>query len=539
MSIFSIGLSGLRAAQIALNTTSNNVSNVYTPGYNRELTILAENRVGGGSKAVEVQRQHDLFIARQLNSAVSDHSALQSYNTQISQIDNLLGDMDAGLSRMMENFFSAIQDFAGAPADPASRQGVIGTAESLTAQLRSFDSYLHDMQEGINTQITSEVVQINNTVEQIASLNNQISLARAKTGVAPNTLLNQRDHLVAELSKRIDVQVHQQDGAYNITVGNGNPLVSGKQAYQLSVVQSAADPSRTVVGYVDSAGNELELPTSTFKSGSLGGLLSFREETLDQVQNQLGQLAVSLALAFNAQHEQGIDLNGNPGQPVFSISEPIVFANSRNTGTANVSGVFSDISELKGFDYTLKFDAAADEFEVRVNGSKTVFRVPVDTASGEFIVDGVTLTVDDLSKLSDGDRFELQPTRRSATSIQSLITDPAELAGGLEAASGDNRNALALLDLQTSRIVGGNATLSQTYARIVSTVGNRSNVVQVNLQAQKSLTEQLEMVQQSESGVNLDEEAANLIRFQQFYQANAQVIQTGATILDTILGLRA
>lgn len=539
MSIFSIGLSGLRAAQIALNTTSNNVSNVYTPGYNREVTILAENRVGGGSQAVEVQRQHDLFIARQLNSAASDRSALQKYNTQISQIDNLLGDLDAGLSTMMESFFSAVQDLAGAPADPAARQGVIGTAESLTAQLRSFDGYLHDMQDGINTQLRSEVVQINNTVAQIADLNNQISLARAKTGVAPNTLLNQRDHLVAELSKRIDVRLHEQDGAYNITVGNGNPLVSGKQAYQLSTVASAADPSRTVIGYVDSAGNEMELPSSTFNSGSLGGLLAFRSETLDSVQNQLGQLAVSLALAFNDQHEQGIDLNGDPGKPFFSISNPVVFSHDRNAGTTFLGAEFGDINDLKGFDYSLKFDAGANEFEVRVLGSSTSFRVPVDTTTGEFTVDGVVLTVNDMSQLSDGDRFELQPTRRAATSMQTLITDPAELAAAEEHASGDNRNALKLLDLQTSPIVGGNATLSQSYARIVSTVGNRSNVVQVNLAAQTSLTEQLEMVQQSESGVNLDEEAANLIRYQQFYQANAQVIQTGATILDTILGLRA
>lgn len=538
MSIFSIGLAGLRAAQIALNTTSNNISNVYTPGYNRELTILEEKRVGGGSQVVEVQRQHDLFIARQLNSAVSDRSALQSYNTQISQIDNLLGDLDAGLSRMMESFFAAVQDLAGAPSDPASRQGVIGTAESLTAQLRSFDAYLHNMQEGINTQLESEVVQINNTVAQIADLNNQISLARAKTGVEPNTLLNQRDHLVAELSQYIDVQLHVQDGAYNITVGNGNPLVSGKQAYQLTTIQSAADPSRIVIGYVDSAGNELELPTTTFDSGSLGGLLSFREETLDRVQNQLGQLAVTLALAFNDQHEQGIDLNGDPGQPFFSISGPVVFSNARNTGTATVSAEFTDISDLKGFDYTLRFDSSTNEFEVRVNGTRNTFRVPL-AADGTFTVDGITLTVDDASNLSHGDRFELQPTRRAATSIRTLISDPAEVAAAQEAASGDNRNALALLELQTSKIVGGSATLSQTYARIVSTVGNRSNVVQVNLQAQTSLTEQLEMVQQAESGVNLDEEAANLIRFQQFYQANAQVIQTGATILDTILGLRA
>src|SRR5690606_29021213 len=136
---------------------------------------------------------------------------------------------------------------------------------------------------------------------------------------------------------------------------------------------------------------------------------------------QLGQLAVSLAVAFNTQHEQGVDLNGNPGKPFFNISNPVIFSNARNDGTASLSAEFSDISGLKGFDYTLKFDAATNEFEVRVVGSKTSFRVPVDTATGEFTVDGMTVTVSDMSQLSDGDRFELQPTRRAATSIQTLI----------------------------------------------------------------------------------------------------------------------
>ena len=96
----------------------------------------------------------------------------------------------------------------------------------------------------------------------------------------------------------------------------------------------------------------------------------------------------------------------------------------------------------------------------------------------------------------------------------------------------------ALHGLEDGLLVGGGATLSGAYAAIVGDVGNRTNIVQANLSAQQGLTEQLEAVQQSESGVNLDEEAANLIRYQQFYQANAKVIQTGSTIMDAILGLR-
>ncbi len=134
---------------------------------------------------------------------------------------------------------------------------------------------------------------------------------------------------------------------------------------------------------------------------------------------------------------------------------------------------------------------------------------------------GDTLSIDGVSMTFSGNPI--------AGDKLTLSSDPA---------SGDNRNALALQSLQNGGLVEGKASLSEAYASLVSDVGNRTNVVQANLSAQSVLTEQLSAVQQSESGVNLDEEAANLIRFQQFYQANAKVIQTGSTLLDTILGIR-
>ncbi len=118
------------------------------------------------------------------------------------------------------------------------------------------------------------------------------------------------------------------------------------------------------------------------------------------------------------------------------------------------------------------------------------------------------------------------------------IADGDKIAAGTEASSGDNRNALALQNLQAESIVGASATVTGAYASIVSDVGNRTNITQVNLDARQGLTDQLRAVQQSESGVNLDEEAANLIRYQQYYQANARVIDTAGTLMDTILNLR-
>lgn len=539
MSIFSIGVSGLNAAQVALSTTSNNITNVYTDGYNRQTTLLGESGVGNGVQVEGVQRQFNQFVATQLNQATSNSSALDTYETQIAQIDNLLADSEAGLAPLLQSFFSSLQDLASAPSDPAARQGLIGTADTLTAQFRAFDGYLDDMQQSANGQIGDVVFQINNTAEQIAMLNREISLAKAKTGEAPNSLLDQRDQLVAELSTMVDVELSIQDGGtYNISIGNGQSLVSGTRSFTLEAMASSADPSRTVVGYRDGAGNLREFSESTFTGGELGGLMTFRSETLDKTQNQLGQLAVSLAQGFNAQHAEGVDLNGDAGGDFFSIGAPTVYSNANNDSAAYLEASFSDdLSGLTASDYDVKF-SATDGYSVtrRDTGETTTFAA--DATTLEF--GGMVVTVNGTP--ADGDRFLVQPTRHAAGQLENLIQDTALIAAGQAeggTGSGDNRNALALQALQDEALVGGVASLSQAYASMVGDVGNRTNVVQVNRQAQAGLIQQLRALQLSESGVNLDEEAANLIRFQQYYQASAKVIEVGATVLDTLLGLDA
>ncbi|RUR29195.1 flagellar hook-associated protein FlgK [Vreelandella nanhaiensis] len=534
MSMFSVGLSGLSAAQNALNTTSNNISNVFTPGYNRELTQLGEGRTGGGVRVDSIERQFNTYVANQLNSAKTQSSALDTYNNQISQIDNLLADRAAGLSPLMQNFFSSLEDLASAPSDPAARQGVLGTANTLSAQFRSFDGYLQDMQSNINNQIKDEVTQINNTVEQIAGLNKEIALARARSGEAPNGLLNQRDHLVSELNERMDLRLNVQDGkTYNISLPNGQPLVTGTNSFKLETMQADYDPQRTVVGYRDGGGNLTQLNESTIKGGALGGLMSFRSETLDKTQNQIGQLAVSLSVAFNEQHKKGIDLNGDNGEDFFNVRAPQAYSYAGNSAdVASIEFDADNLGQLRATDYIVSY--RDDTFTVtrNDNGASVDFEWSNDTLS----FGGVDIAFTNMP--ANGDKFEIQPVRRAGNGMEVNISDVDQIAAGEEASSGDNRNALALQNLQSENIVGGNASVSGAYASIVSDVGNRANITQVNLDARQGLTDQLRAVQQSESGVNLDEEAANLLRYQQYYMANARVIDTAGSIMDTILNLR-
>lgn len=632
MSMFSIGLSGLNAAQNALNTSSNNISNVYTPGYNRELPQLGEGRSGGGVKVNDIERQFNTYVANQLNSAKTQSSALNTYSSQITQIDNLLADREAGLAPLMQGFFSSLEDLAASPSDPAARQGVLGTANTLSSQFRSFDGYLQDMQGNINGQIKDEVTQINNTTEQIAGLNKEIALARARTGEAPNSLLNQRDHMVSELNERMDLRLNIQDGkTYNISLPNGQPLVTGTDSFQLKAVQADNAPQRTVVAYIDGGNNEVQLDESTITGGALGGLMTFRSETLDKTQNQIGQLAVSLSTAFNDQHKLGVDLNGEQGEDFFAVRSPQTYSNENNDGTAVIESAEFDtetIDQLRSTDYTVRFEGGAPSVTRSDNGVALEDEaVEWDAGAGQLTFGGVTLNFSGTP--SDGDSFDIQPVRRAANGMDTNIADAdkiaaasfADVEGDLDinkvtiadgafadvdteyaitvskdgsvsdvepatatmtvngdayttgqtlkandriqigdiaftlnelpeadgtslsitlsdASSGDNRNALAMQDLQSQSIVGASATVTGAYASMVSDVGNRTNITQVNLDARQGLTDQLTAVQQSESGVNLDEEAANLIRYQQYYQANARVIDTAGTLMDTILNLR-
>ncbi|MCI0508848.1 flagellar hook-associated protein 1 FlgK [Chromohalobacter marismortui] len=550
MSIFSIGLSGLSAAQTALSTTSNNLSNVYTEGYNRQVTILGESysngSTGTGVSVDEVQRQFNSYVTEQYNDANSQKSALESYQSQVSQIDNLLADSDAGLAPLVQDFFSSLDDLSGAASDPAAREGVLGSASSMAAQFRSFDSYLSDMRDSLNGQLEGTVTDINNTATQIASLNDQITQARAKSGgEEPNTLLDKRDKLVSDLNELVGAELNVQDGkTYNINLENGQPLVSGTRSYDLEAVSSNEDPSRTVIGYRDAAGNINQIDDGAFENGELGGLLSFRNETLDSVQNQLGRMTVVLGSEFNAVHESGKDLNGDDGEAFFNIGSPRVMSNSQNDGNAAITADYSDVNQLTSSDYRITATGDDDVYQAErlSDGKTTTLTLDGDDKAS---LDGVSLTFSGTAQ--EGDTFMLQPTRTASQDFEVAISDGAEIAASSsadgddsngEVGSGNNENALALLDLQSEKIVGGTSSISDAYASLVNDVGNTTNITQVNLDAQSALTEQLREYQQSESGVNLDEEYANLMRYQQYYQANARVIDVGSTVLDSVLQLR-
>ena len=545
-SLINTAMSGLNAAQVALSTVSNNISNYNVAGYNRQTAILAQNGgmstmsgfIGNGVTVTSVNREYNQFITNQLRGAQSQAGAQNAYFEKISQIDNLLASKTNTLSTNMQDFFSNLQNLVSNAGDDAARQTVLGKANGLVNQFNNTDKYLRDMDSGVNQQLSDSAQQINSYSQQIAKLNEEITRLRGSGG-EPNALLDQRDQLVTDLNKVVGVQVTQQDGdAYTLSFANGLTLVQGNNAYQVAAVPTSGDPSRLTMGY-DRGNGASEIPEGQITSGSVSGVLKFRSESLDSARNQLGQLALAMADSFNQQHRAGFDLNGDAGTDFFSFGGARAVDNSRNTGDAALSVSYTDTGKVKANDYRVEFDGS--NWQV----SRLPDNVKVNATAGTDAAGNPTLSFDGLKVGIDGtaqknDSFTVKPVSDVAGSLKVAITDSANIAaaGKDDSGRGDNENAKKLLDLQTQKLVDGKATLSGAYASLVSSVGNQTASAKVSATSQGNIVKQLENQQQSISGVNLDEEYGELLRFQQYYLANAQVIQTASSLFDALLNIR-
>jgi flagellar hook-associated protein 1 FlgK len=346
--LLSSAISGMQGAQIALQTAQHNITNQNTPGFNRQRIVQSSNVamltgagfIGQGSHVSTVERMYDGFLSNQVNRAQTTSSELEMYYAQISQIDNMLADPNSGLSPALQDFFRGVQQVAANPAQLPSRQAMLSSAESLVARFKGLEDRLRQMYDDVNGQLSTEVSTVNSYATQIAELNQSIVIAQSSINQPANDLLDQRDQLVSELNKLIKVTtITNTDGSFNVFIGTGQQLVVGTQVLSMAARPSSADPTKFAVGLV-SAGSFQELPESLITGGSIGGLLKFRSESLDRAKNDLGRNAASLALTFNAQHALGQDLlgqsvgNANFKADFFTISQPAVLADSRNTSAA-------------------------------------------------------------------------------------------------------------------------------------------------------------------------------------------------------------
>ncbi len=621
--LFGISVTALQAFQAAISVTSNNIANASTPGYDRERVNLTEGipqsngtvSIGSGVVVSGISRSYSQAAANQLNTSQSNLgqlTALQSYTTQI---DNLFGTTIGGLSTSLQSFYGAFSDVANAPASTASRQALLGKAQSVANSFQNASSELNNLNTDVNARITSDVTQINSIASAITTLNKQIVVGTAQDGgQAPNELIDQRDQLVSNLSQLVGISTTtDSNGALNVFIGNGQALVLQGQTTALTTVPNQFNASQLEISSAALNGNVI---SSSLTSGDLGGLLAARAQVINPALNQLGQVATALSQTVNSQQAQGLDLSGQFGSAIFSVGTPQAVSSSRNTDATTASVAVTGLGGLTSSDYLLSYNGGAYSL-IRTSDGSSVALTGNGTAGNPFTADGLSVVLSGTP--AAGDQFLIQPTATGASSLKVVLTDPSKIAaaGAVQASAsngnsgnavissgttldainpnlqnpvtiaftgattysingganqpytsgsnidfngwevqisgvpalgdiftvksnaggtGDNRNALASAAQQSVGVLAnGTTSITGAVSALVTGLGSQAQQINTAQTAQAAVNSQALSSVQSISGVNLDEEAAKLLQWQQAYQAAAQALVIGNSLFTSLI----
>lgn len=546
--LLNIGTRSLAAAQGQLTTTSHNIANANTAGYSRQEAVLSTASgemtgagfFGRGVDISSVRRRYDQFLTAAVQATGSQSAADAARADALSQLDAVFGDAELGVGAALDQLFAATGDLANRPADSATRQAFLARADQFAQRVTSVGTQLTDLQSMADSQLQAAVTQVNDRLTEIRRLNEDI--ARLSTsGQPPNDLLDQRNQSIQALGQLMAVRtVEADDGSLNVFSPSGAQLLVGSHQSVLRAATDPAQPDRVSLQLDLGGGATQWMDAGALGGGRLAGLVQFRDQDLAAARSQLAALAQSVADGFNTQHALGVDASGQPGANLFAIVSDttgrvvglkaaalspaqlatghaaMAEAGAANTGGARVSAFsMARSTPDSALPVTITFNTPPTTFNVAGLAGGNLTNVPytpgmsIPAAPSDY--NGWRLTLEGAA--AAGDTFGIQPTASPRA---------------------DNRNALALGALSRQRDAAG-VTFNEAYASLVADVGNRVQGAREMAGVSAAMHDEAGARLASGSGVNLDEEAADLLRFQQAYQASAKILQASQTLFDALL----
>ncbi|HXW90278.1 MAG TPA: flagellar hook-associated protein FlgK [Terriglobales bacterium] len=317
-----IATQALDVDQGAMDVTANNIANVNTPDYSREVPDLAEQTpvevgnltVGTGVTLAQIQSVRDQVLTLQIAEQTAQQNGAQTELNALQQIQALFANSNQGIGADITAFFNSISQLSTDPTNAASRAAVITAAQNLAVAFNQTSSSLTSNQLSLNQSVSQTIGQINTLTQQIAQINVQIGQMQ-QLGQDPGGLEDQENQLINQLSELTSVSETETPQGLTLTTGNGTPLVVANQSYALTVQNSAT----TGMEDVFFQGQDI---TSTIQGGILGGTIQARDQDIPGLLNQLNTLASQFAASINTAQAAGYDLDGNPGPALFSVTGP-------------------------------------------------------------------------------------------------------------------------------------------------------------------------------------------------------------------------
>jgi flagellar hook-associated protein 1 len=553
----------LMAEQLGVEVTGNNIANVNTPGYSRQSVNYVSaypeaspwGPLGRGVQVQGIQRAFDPFITARLNQ---NNSLLSDYQTSSSALEQVAAyfneTQDGGINDLLSQFFTAWHDVADNPSGAGERETLVNRGLTLSDAFSSRADQLVQERLSLLQQIGPTINEINSHSANIAQLTRQIVETEA-SGQAANDLRDKQQLEIAQLSQLIGVQTYTAgDGTVSVSLSNGLPLVQGVLSFSLTSQVSASD---TVdLTWQGPGGNDVSIDTSSLSGGKLAALIRTRDEVVPKYQQDLDQLAQDIIVAVNNQHSQGVGLElFSQTKGTYQVTDPTAtLASSLPLGDQIVNGSFKINIDRNGtplasgtitIDPSLSLNDVVQSINtdpvlggyltasVEDNSLKIVANSSTDTFG--FAGDNsLALTALGVNTFFTGDKAYTFGVNAWVLDNPNLVAAGQFDASGAHAV-GDNRNALALLALEDAPVGPDGMTFSDAYQSLVTNLGLNAQDAGSQKAFYQGLVDQLSQMRDSVSGVNLDEELTNLVKFQRSYQAAAKLISTADELYQTLL----
>ncbi|WP_316355127.1 flagellar hook-associated protein FlgK [Devosia sp.] len=599
-------VSGLRVNQDSIDILSRNIANSGTPGYHRQsLNILDYNSQDSSyARSVGTNRAFNSSLQAYYTRQVSDTANSSVSASYLDRLQGFLG--KPGTAGSLDTVFSglqnALQGIATSPDDYNSRAQAVSAAQNMVETLNRLSTTVQGMRQETEGQIASNVHNLNGMLNSLAEVNHRM-LDLGMTETARAALLDQRDRLVSSVAEMIDVRAdYRADGTVALMTRSGVGLIdNGVSTFKFESAGNLSpnsifdpDPTQTKVGKMTlttPSGLTIDLVTQgVLQGGELGGLVTLRDRTLVEAQEQLDQIAAGLALAFSTNKSAGVaatsgaatgldvDISNlaSGNDVLLTYAEDGVEKRVRIINTSQASDyVDASGQRVIGVDFSTgaaavaaALDAKLPNLDISSTGANNL-RILDDGAAGRTDIRTAVARSSSTGLQGTGLGLNLFVDQGNKAFTNNLDTDPQQIQGFAARISinpavvadnrllvqyevggtlGDSDRADYVIDqLNKMQFVsGGNpaantgrfqltGNLSEVISQIVGFQGSTVNAA-ISKRDDRQLTLDTIVDQmQSEYGVNVDEEMARLMELQNAYAANARVVSVVKELLDALL----
>jgi flagellar hook-associated protein 1 len=569
-----IATRSLRAQQTLVDIANQNIANANTPGYSRQagvvtatmpypIPVFRQNgqpgQMGTGVQVTEVNRARDTFVDYQIRNQLTSQGRWDARSAALAQVEAVVNEPSAtGLSSQMTKYWSAWQQVANNPADPAVRANLIETGKTLADGFQSSVKQLTQLQQDLDKQVGLTVTSVNAYAQEIASLNKQVSMVETG-GMTANDLRDQRDLILDKLSSLVKfTSVESAGGAVSVYVGN-HQLVDRDQTHSLGV-DSSSGKNQPV--WTDVTPNT----PASITDGKLSGLMYARDTIVQNRITGLNTMASRLIESVNSIHAEGVGLDGVSGRTFFSGTDATTMAvNAQITapgGTSLIAAARMQAATPPATGYTWATGDSTNALALAQIQNAVAQRDPNQGGLKPGQVFGPSTVIGlDLSHAGANGNITMNVTAGApnptvtftsgATTVTGTLTVGTDASGNqiitadggslgvrvtVSAASGTTLNAaLTPLNGQISHTPAGPSTPNDQYAQQISALGVEASTARSQSDNQQVMINQLTNQRAQVSSVSLDEETTHLIQYQHAYQAAARVIAVVDGMLDTLI----